>query len=120
MRITESEMAMEKLKSYKFCNHDWKYGQTIGWFMPGEFFVPLEDIKMALSNALMHIDGIDWTQKVAASAFFDKEDWEGFVFGKRLALGRCIKFFCDEGLLPIKVTNPGKKGRRYYERSGSH
>lgn len=39
-----------------------------------------------------------------------------YPLSKQLALGRCIKFFSVQGMLPLEVANPGKKGKRHYLR----
>jgi hypothetical protein len=36
---------------------------------------------------------------------------------ERIKLGRCIKYFVDHGMLPLKVANPKKKGKRFYQRT---
>lgn len=105
---------MQELTKFQLYEHGGKFGCQIGMFMPGGFWVPKCDIVMAWRNAKVRFESIAWTQKVGADAFFEKQEWKEFPFGKKLALGRCIKFFCVEGLLPIEVANPGKKGRRYY------
>jgi hypothetical protein len=44
----------------------------------------------------------------------DAELWPDYRIGKRLALGRCIKYFVDHGMLPLYISNSGKKGKRKY------
>jgi hypothetical protein len=87
-----------------------------GYYMPGNFFVPIDDILLAWKNATTHIDGINWRKQVSSASFFDEDDWQSFIRGKRHALGRCIKFFCVQDLLPIEVVNQGKTGKRLYRR----
>lgn len=101
----------------KFVRHGGKYGKQLGLRMPGHYWVPREDVLFAWDNATKRIFLIDWYKKVVSKCFFDQDAWSGFPKGKKLALGRCIKYFSTHEMLPIEVANPEKKGSRVYKQS---
>lgn len=102
------------VEQIQFDERNGKHGKQLGIYMRGGFWVPKGDVLMAWKNAAAHYPLVDWGLKVCAATFFDYDEWKAFPFGKQLALGRCIRFFSDQEMLPIEVANPGKKGKRFY------
>ena len=101
----------------KFVRHGGKYGKQLGLWMPGHYWVPREDVLFAWDNATKRLFMLDFSQdKVVSKLFFDQDEWSALLNGKKLALGRCIKYFSTHEMLPIEVANPGKKGSRIYKK----
>lgn len=61
-----------------------------------------------------HFSRVDWSRKQTAESLCNDPDWKDRRRGDRLKLGRCIKYFADNGMLPIWVCNPGKSGKLKY------
>ena len=49
-----------------------------------------------------------------AKALYDDPAWSELSFGRRIAIGRCIRLFADRKMLPIRVINPNAKGTKKY------
>ncbi|MBK8106505.1 MAG: hypothetical protein IPK42_13345 [Betaproteobacteria bacterium] len=49
-----------------------------------------------------------------AQTLYDDPEWSRLRFGRRIAIGRCIRLFADRKMLPIQVTNPKAKGTKKY------
>lgn len=107
---------MNNLEDISFEERGSKRGTVKGIVMPSGVWVAQEILELALQNAKSRLQDIDWRKKVCSATFFDPAEWKHFRFGKQLALGRCIKFFSVNGILPIEVANPDKKGKRFYRR----
>ena len=100
----------------KFEQHSGKFGKQLGLRMSGNYWVPREDVLFAWENATPRVFLLDWTKPVFSKLFFDQDKWNGFPKGKKLALGRCIKYFSTHEMLPIEEANPEKKGSRIYKK----
>jgi hypothetical protein len=56
-------------------------------------------------------------KQTAVDVFGDKACWLSYRIGVRISLGRCLKYFAHQEMLPIREANPGKKGPRRYIRN---
>jgi hypothetical protein len=50
-----------------------------------------------------------------AQTLYDDPEWSRLRFGRRIAIGRCIRLFADRKMLPIRVMNPKAKGTKKYK-----
>jgi hypothetical protein len=57
---------------------------------------------------------VDWSQKQCTKTLFDPEKWAKLSCGVQQACGRCLRYFADNGMLPIYVMNPTASGTKYY------
>ena len=57
---------------------------------------------------------LDWSHPKTTRSFFDPAEWKVLKRGRRIALGRCLRYFADHHLLPIRCINPHKKGTKRY------
>lgn len=85
-------------------------GLTLG----GRYWVEKGYFELAWGLVWAHFSHVDWTRKQSAESLCNDPDWQDRRRGDRLKLGRCIKYFADQELLPIWVCNPGQSGKRKY------
>lgn len=107
---------MISIDDIRFIEHGGRYGNALGCYMPGGYWVSKERIVFAWEKSRANQQQIDWSGKVCAETLIGTDTWKSLSFGHRLALGRCIKCFCNRQMLPIEVANPDKKGKRLYRR----
>lgn len=109
---------MNTVYDINFIEHGGIHGKQLGIFMPGLYWVPKDEVLLSweIANATLH--EIDWTKKVCTETILSPEIWRQFATSMKYRLGRCLKFFSDQELLPIDVANPGKKGKRFYKKKG--
>jgi hypothetical protein len=105
-----------KYSDIKFIKHPPRYGSTVGLYI-GRYLVSQSLVELMWSQAAASLPTLDWSRKQdVKSVFGDKEFWLSHKIGARIALGRCLKFFVDHGMLPMLEANHGKKGPRRYIR----
>lgn len=57
----------------------------------------------------------DWNKKQTTKSLYnDPDSWLDWKFGVRQAFGRCLRYFVDNKMLPLKVLNPLARGTKYY------
>ena len=104
------------IKDISFENHISRHWDGLALLTSGRYWVPKSDVLLAwkhFSNAVLPVD--DQTQVDAQMLFGEPEAvWKAMKVGKRIALGRCLKYFVDHEMLPLKVANPGKRGKKKY------
>ena len=89
-----------------------------GLHLPGGYWVQESLFCLMWRRAIETLPNIDWSKKqTVVTIFGDAELWVSQKFGVRIALGRCLKYFADHDMLPIRVANVGKKGPRKYVRA---
>ena len=81
------------------------------------YWVGKKWFEIAWTNASVEFSKLDWAKPQTTESLCGEACWKANGFGNRLRLGRCIRYFADEGILPIQVANPGKKGKRKYSRN---
>ena len=85
-------------------------GKRLGhhWVFSWQFQTTWEKVCKGISAA-------DWTKKQTAKSLFnDPEIWSAMKHGIRHAIGRCLRYFVDNGMLPLYVINPKSTGTKYY------
>ena len=87
----------------------------LGLHLKGRW-VPKKNFQTVWTGALEEIPKLDWTHLQTAETISGVPNWKKLPVGYRISLGRCLKFFVDEGMLPLRIANPGKKGTRKYAR----
>lgn len=60
------------------------------------------------------IESADWTKPQTAKSLFDDPNWVNMGFGFRIALGRCLRYFVNHAMLPLRVLNPDSSGTKKY------
>ena len=100
----------------KFLEHNWRYESSVGLYIRG-YWVPKSLIDLMWASAVESLPTLDWSRKQGVVTIFgNKKNWVSLSIGVRIALGRCLKYFVAQGMLPISEANPGKKGPRKYVR----
>ena len=75
-------------------------------------------VEAAFTRALQTLSTSDSLKLHTAQALYDDQDWPSFGFGRRIAIGRCIRLFADRQMLPIRVVNPKATGTKKYMHIG--
>jgi hypothetical protein len=81
-----------------------------GYWVEKTFF------ETAWTHALEQLPRLDWKVPQTSETICISTYWQAQQIGDRLRLGRCVKYFVDQGMLPLQVANPGKKGKKKYSR----
>jgi|PlaIllAssembly_1097288.scaffolds.fasta_scaffold1066923_2 hypothetical protein len=89
-------------------------GKTLGMYVNGNNWVPKAQFRKMWDRAQEMIPRLDWTYPKTTKAFFERNHWKALKLGHKLALGRCLRYFADHELLPIRCINPEKKGTKRY------
>ena len=110
---------MLRYHNIPFDQRDSISGPRHGLYLPGNYWVPKRYFDLMWQAANANWETLNWSEKQSAESIFGgKDKWLAHKVGGRIALGRCLKYFADNLLLPIAVANPGKKGKRFYKRMG--
>lgn len=88
----------------------------LGLLLPGNYWVHKSHFDEAWKLIHAANPALDWQGEQIAETLCADPDWKYRKCGIRIKLGRCVKYFVDQGMLPLKVANPGKKGKRKYIR----
>ncbi len=100
-----------------FTEHGGRYGSSKGLRVRGGYWVSKDLVDLMWLHASKALPNLDWSKRqTAVTIFDDSKKWLSYAFGARLALGRCLKYFADHDMLPIRVANEAKKGPRKYVR----
>ena len=71
--------------------------------------------KKAWAHFSKNIATADWSKKQTAKLLYDDpEDWGSMKHGVRHAIGRCLRHFVTQEMLPLYVVNPRSKGTKFY------
>jgi hypothetical protein len=97
----------------KYAKRDTKYGPSTGLDL-GHHFVFDGQIRTAWVRICARLASADWTKPQSARALYNDPCWESKSFGARIAIGRCLRFFVNHGMLPLQVINPQATGTKLY------
>ncbi len=87
---------------------------SLGLYVTGNNWVPKARLIQMWDQAQRMLPLLDWTYPKTTKSFFEPEAWKGIKRGHRIALGRCLRYFADHQLLPIRCINPKKTGTKRY------
>jgi hypothetical protein len=107
-----------EFKEIKFEMHMSRYWHELALLLSGKYWVPKSDVLLAWNHFSKAGLPEDYRTQVDAQILFGEPEavWKAMKVGKRIALGRCLKYFVDNGMLPLRLANPGKKGKKKYVR----
>jgi hypothetical protein len=88
-----------------------------GLLLPGGYWVSKKIVELAWSQVRARFSALDWKVQQTAESLLGETFWKPRKCGQRIALGRCVKYFVDHEMLPLRVANPKKKGKRKYVRN---
>lgn len=106
-----------KFSDIRYTKRDTPFGEQIGIVMPGRFWVYRSTMRAAWVQLNNNWPSINWSHKQCAETMIGTDYWQKIrLNGARLAMGRCVRFFVEHDMLPIRleIANPRKKGKRFY------
>lgn len=80
------------------------------------YWVSKKYFEIAWKNASAEFLKLDWLKPQTTETLCGEAYWGVSGIGTHIKLGRCMKYFADQELLPIQVANPGKRGKRKFVR----
>jgi len=88
----------------------------LGIWLPGRYWGHKKWFERAWTLIHTEWSNLDWTVPQTAETLCNSKNWHSYDVPERIKLGRCIKYFVSNQMLPLKVANPKKKGKRKYLR----
>ena len=108
-----------RFEDIDFSDHCWFVTRGPGLVMPGGYWVPKADFVLGWNQVRNGLPPVGSTCAYTTKEMCDDEFWQSIKIGKKLAIGRCVRFFVTNKMLPLKLTNPKKRGSRKYVRIDS-
>ncbi len=71
-------------------------------------------LEWTLREARESIPTLAFLKPLKVQEILDDPLWRTRKFGTRIAIGRCLKLFVRRNLIPLRESNPDKKGPRKY------
>lgn len=71
-------------------------------------------VELAWKLLLAANPALQWQGEHTTVTLCNDPDWQYRKAGIQHNIGRCIRFFTENGLLPLRISNPGKGGSRKY------
>ena len=93
-----------------------RYGPYFGLYMPGRYWVGKKYIEAAWIQVNQGLPLPGCRDKHTARMMCGDEFWLKYEFPEQLKLGRCVKFYVVNEMLPLRLANKGKGGSRQYIR----
>lgn len=109
--------AMDKNMNFdkiKYETHTGRGTTSHGLYVTGNNWVPKARFVEMWEQVQKKLPLLDWSYPKTTKSFFEPTEWKGLKRGRRIALGRCLRYFADHQLLPIRCINPHKKGTKRY------
>ena len=107
-------MNAEQFNSITFNDRNDRYAQ-MGRHLKG-VFVPKQEFELMWRRASDSLPNLSTSSRLTAKAIYADHSWDTFPLGKRIALGRVLCFFVEQGVIPLRLVNPDKRGPRKYVR----
>lgn len=80
----------------------------------GRNFVFKDIVETGWQTFRTAIEGADWTKPQTAKSLFNDPNWDRLSFGRRIAIGRCLRYFVDHEMLLLGLLNPESTGTKKY------
>lgn len=87
---------------------------SLGLYLNGNNWVPKARIIEMWRQAQLMLPQLNWSSPKTTKSFFKSDEWKDMKCGHRIALGRCLRYFAEHQLLPIRCINQHKKGTKKY------
>lgn len=97
----------------KYETRQGKRGSMVGLQLSSHF-VSKEIFETAWQTFRAAIGGADWSKQQTAKSLFNDPSWDRLSFGRRIAIGRCLRYFVDQEFLPLRLLNPESTGTKKY------
>lgn len=106
-----------KFSDIPFCESGRMDRPGLGLYLPGGYWLGKKTFEMAWKQVNKGLPAAGGTAKHTARSMCGENFWLDHTFGQQIGFGRCIKYYADQGLLPLTETNKRKKGSRQYARN---
>ena len=114
MLMTPSNVvAMRDFSDIPFTSRSGQQDQ-LGRLMPGGYWVEQQMFEVAWFQAIESIDLLAPGKRYSAEDVCNPALWGRLWRSEAIMLGRCLKYFVVNGLLPLIEANAGKRGKRMY------
>lgn len=87
---------------------------TVTGIQMGRHWVFQEQVEWTLRQAYASIPTLDFPRPLKAQEILDDSLWRTRKFGTRIAIGRILKLCVRRNMIPLRESNPEKKGPRKY------
>lgn len=105
-----------KFRDINFYDHSGSDRSGPGLYLPGGYWVPRSDFVLVWNQVRKGLPPVGCTDERTTKSMCGVEFWSPLKCGKKLAIGRCVKFFVANKILPLKLANRGKGASRKYVR----
>jgi len=105
-------MKYAMLDSINFDRYDDRYAQP-GRCLKGTF-VPKREFDLMWQKVTASLPTLMPGKRYTSKQIFADSLWNDFPTGRRIALGRVLSYFVEQGMLPLRLVNPNKRGPRRY------
>lgn len=78
------------------------------------YWVHKTHFELAWKLLLAANPALQWQGEQTTVTLCNDPDWQYRKPGVRHKLGRCVRFFAESRMLPLRISNPGKGGPRKY------
>ena len=103
------------LQNFHFTQHRTHQTAELGVYLRG-YWVTRSVLELAQELASANLPTLPWHKSLQAKQICFHPDWPKWSKTKKENIGRCLRRFHDDGLLPLTLVNPNKKGPRRYQR----
>ena len=104
---------MMKFADIKFGERGGSRANGLGLLTAG-YWVEKEYFELAWTLIRADDPARDWHGKHTTVSLCNDPTWKNRRVGKRIKIGRCVKYFVNEQMVPLSETNKGKGGSRRY------
>jgi hypothetical protein len=100
-------------ESLKYDKPNCKKGQVSGRYLSRHFVFEWQ-FRTSWEKICAGLTTVDWSKPQTAKSLYNYPGWNSMKFGMRIAIGRCLRFFVNQGMLPLRVINPNATGTKRY------
>ena len=104
----------DRFEAIKYEKRSGKNGTVIGMQLSAHFVFEriFQDTWKHISVSVVTANRCKF--HTAKSLFNDPEVWDGYDKGIHIAIGRCLKYFVENNMLPLHCVNPHISGAKLY------
>ncbi len=107
-----------RIEEIRFLPRAFHPEEGLGLYVPGPYWVYQCTVLEAWDQVEAALPTLSRRADFTTKMLWEEKVWNSFPFGKRLALGRCIRYFADRLMLPYLLLNPERKsGTKKYLRT---
>jgi hypothetical protein len=111
---TPPDWSRNRLAELPFVSHKDRTGTYPSLKISGRYWVVQGHFDEVWELFWRSAHQLDPTRKHKTQTLCNDPAWHDRPRGQQIALGRCVRYFAEQGVLPITLANPGKSGPRKY------